>query len=345
MSVDNSDEVVLRRTVGAKKDEFFLQRKRANKTEIQSLLEGAGFSKSNPYYIVQQGKVQDLCTMSDVDRLSLLKEVAGTTVYDEKKAESLMKMEENANRIEKINEILISIEDRLSELQSEKDELSQYQSLDRQRRALEYTLYDKELRKARNSLDSLEHERIDHGALVGELHSLSKSYEEDVRNLEGVVKAKSNELKRNQIGLKGCDDDSKTAMKKMVHKQLECQELEQRIKGGDEQLKSNAKELKHVESQIAKAERELSDEVTPQYTAANATLQQLHDQQAQAQQQQDALYAKQTRGKQYASREERDAFLQGQLGELATEQSNKEGTCVLSSLQYPVLYYLISPRS
>ena len=60
-----SDEVVLRRTIGLKKDEFFLNRKKANKQEIQSLLEGAGISKSNPYNIVQQGKIQDLCTMSD----------------------------------------------------------------------------------------------------------------------------------------------------------------------------------------------------------------------------------------------------------------------------------------
>lgn len=331
MSVDNSDEVVLRRTVGAKKDEFFLQRKRANKTEIQSLLEGAGFSKSNPYYIVQQGKVQDLCTMSDVERLTLLKEVAGTTVYDEKKAESLMKMEENANRIDKINEILISIEDRLSELQSEKDELSQYQSLDRQRRALEYTLYEKEMRKARNSLDSLEHERMEHGTLVGELHSLSKSYEEDVRNLEGVVKAKQNEQKRNRLQLQGLDEDTKAAHQKVCHKEIECKDLEKLIHAGDEQLKSNAKELKHVEVEITKAERELRDVVMPQYTEATDALQKLHDQQQQAQQQQDALYAKQTRGKQYGSREERDAFLQSQLDELATEQSNKEGTVQYSA--------------
>ena len=50
-SLENSDEVVLRRTVGSKKDEFFLQRKRATKQEISSLLEGAGFSKSNPYFM------------------------------------------------------------------------------------------------------------------------------------------------------------------------------------------------------------------------------------------------------------------------------------------------------
>lgn len=51
------DEVILRRTVGAKKDEYSLDRKSTGKGEVMSLLESAGFSKSNPYYIVPQGRV------------------------------------------------------------------------------------------------------------------------------------------------------------------------------------------------------------------------------------------------------------------------------------------------
>ena len=45
------------------------------KTEVVNLLESAGFSRSNPYFIVQQGKVVDLTTMKDTGRLELLKEV------------------------------------------------------------------------------------------------------------------------------------------------------------------------------------------------------------------------------------------------------------------------------
>ena len=169
-SLENSDEVVLRRTIGHKKDEFFLQRKRATKNEIMSLLEGAGFSKSNPYFIVQQGKVNALCTMSDNERLMLLKEVAGTTVYDEKKEESLAKMEENKASIEKINETLAYMENKLEDLKGEKEELNQYQKLDRDRRAVEYTLYDKELRRAREGLDEIEHSRNEEVDKLSNLH-------------------------------------------------------------------------------------------------------------------------------------------------------------------------------
>jgi structural maintenance of chromosome 3 (chondroitin sulfate proteoglycan 6) len=41
------------------------------------VLETAGFSKSNPHYIVAQGKVADMAMQSDSARLALLKDVAG----------------------------------------------------------------------------------------------------------------------------------------------------------------------------------------------------------------------------------------------------------------------------
>ena len=75
----DGDEVVIRRAIGLKKDEFYVGKKHVTKQEINSLLESAGFSRSNPYYIVQRGKVNALCMMKDEERLALLKEVAGTT--------------------------------------------------------------------------------------------------------------------------------------------------------------------------------------------------------------------------------------------------------------------------
>jgi structural maintenance of chromosome 3 (chondroitin sulfate proteoglycan 6) len=165
LSVD-TEEVIIRRTVGQKKDEFFLNRRRIQKNEIISLLESAGFSKSNPYYIVQQGKVSTLCVMKDSDRLGLLKEIAGTVVYEERKAESLKILLETTNKQSHIEEVLVFIDERLGdnsasftahysfvgELEREKEELVVYDQLDRQRRALRYTLYSIELTKVETSL-------------------------------------------------------------------------------------------------------------------------------------------------------------------------------------------------
>ena len=129
-----------------------------------SLLESAGFSKSNPYYIVPQGRITGLMNAKDAERLQLLKEVAGTRVYDERRQESLKVMEDTSSRLfvgwlirltsaigakrGQIEEMLKYIEERLAELEEEKEELREFQKLDRERRCLEYTLFNNELTEA-----------------------------------------------------------------------------------------------------------------------------------------------------------------------------------------------------
>ncbi|KAI8368391.1 RecF/RecN/SMC N terminal domain-containing protein [Choanephora cucurbitarum] len=103
---DNSDnrfptgkeEVVLRRSIGLTLDEYSLDKKSITKTEVMSLLESAGFSRANPYYIVPQGRINSLTTAKDEDRLKLLKEIAGTRVYEQKRSESNKLMQETHSR-------------------------------------------------------------------------------------------------------------------------------------------------------------------------------------------------------------------------------------------------------
>ncbi len=56
---------------------------------------------------------------------------------------------------EKIRELLSYIEDRLKELEGEKDELKAFHELDRDRRALEYSIFTNEVHEAQNALDEV----------------------------------------------------------------------------------------------------------------------------------------------------------------------------------------------
>lgn len=94
--------------------------------------------------------------MSDKERLNLLKEVAGTKVYEQKRAESTRIMEETDAKRAKIAELLETIEERLNELETEKEELKEFQSKDRDRRCLEYALRQRELDDATAQLEQVE---------------------------------------------------------------------------------------------------------------------------------------------------------------------------------------------
>ena len=153
------DEVILRRTIGVKKDDYSLDKKSANKADVMNLLESAGFSKSNPYYIVPQGRITALTNAKDHERLALLKEVAGTKVYEQRRTESLRIMSETDAKRNKIAELLEYIENRLTELEEEKEELKEFQEKDKERRCLEYAMYQGELEDITRVLDDIESDR------------------------------------------------------------------------------------------------------------------------------------------------------------------------------------------
>ena len=68
---------------------------------------------------------------------------------------ALVPPSECESKREKIEEFLRTIEDRLSALEEEKEELKEYQKWDKMRRSLEYTIHDRELKENRKKLDDV----------------------------------------------------------------------------------------------------------------------------------------------------------------------------------------------
>lgn len=332
---DNSDgrlsveteEVVLRRTVGLKKDEFFLNRKRVQKSEVYSLLESAGFSKSNPYYIVQQGKVSNLCVMKDKDRLNLLKEIAGTTVYEERRQESLQILQEANGKQDQITEVLTFIEERLSELEQEKQELTEYEQLDKNRRALEFTIYDHDLSKASEKLAQIEvvreEERNRQAALqdsYSEIQETRQAKEEELSGLQAVLSrliAKLNE--------KAGEFKSTLAAKASIVADIS--DAQRSAEMRDEEEAQLITALQDVRSMIDSAEQELKL-VEPEFNSKNEVLTKLRDDYDQVHARVEMLYGKQGRGRQFTTKTERDNFLQGQIDTLQAQIESNEAFLV-----------------
>jgi structural maintenance of chromosome 3 (chondroitin sulfate proteoglycan 6) len=100
-----------------------------------------------------------LTNAKDHERLALLKEVAGTKVYEARRTESLRIMEDTRSKRNKITELLEYIDTRLAELEEEKEELKEWTDKDRERRCLEYAMYQRELGEVGEALVEIEEER------------------------------------------------------------------------------------------------------------------------------------------------------------------------------------------
>lgn len=313
---DNSDdrfptgkpELILRRTIGMKKDEYSLDRKNATKSDVMNLLESAGFSRSNPYYIVPQGRVTALTNMKDNERLNLLKEVAGTQVYEARRTESLKIMNETNNKREKIDELLVYIKERLSELEEEKEELRDYQEKDKDRRCLQYTIDQREQVAIANELDNLDDQR------QGGVDDTDENTERFIQGEKEIteINAQTSELKQQveffKVDKRQLEDERREKAKVRAKIELEVKSLSDGQSTAQQARAHLKSELDKVQASIREHEEELA-EATPQYLERLQQEEAIRTELNSAEDARSGLYAKQGRNSRFRNKRERDDWL------------------------------------
>ncbi|KAI1094385.1 RecF/RecN/SMC protein [Rostrohypoxylon terebratum] len=320
---DNSDdrfptgnkEVILRRTIGLKKDEYSVDKKVSTKADVANLLEAAGFSRSNPYYIVPQGRVTALTNMKESDRLNLLKEVAGTQVYESRRAESLKIMTETNNKREKIDELLDYIKERLSELEEEKEELRDYQDKDRERRCLEYAYYHKDQVATQDSLEELEDNR--QGGME-EADENRENYNEGMKviaALDAEIHKLQQQMELLRIDRRQLDEDRRESAKAVAHAELAVKNLSEGMSAQEQAKQQHDAELEKVKTAIAQREAELK-KLIPNFEKAKRKEAEIKQALDSAEAGRQRLFTKQTRGSQFKSKGERDAWLRKEIDDL-----------------------------
>ncbi|KAG2211831.1 hypothetical protein INT47_004517 [Mucor saturninus] len=309
------NEVILRRSIGLTLDEYSLDRKTITKTDVMSLLESAGFSRANPYYIVPQGRINTLTMAKDEDRLKLLKEIAGTRVYEQKRAESNKLMQETQTKRAKIEEVLTYIQDRLLELDGEKTELSEYNELDKDRRSIEYTIYAREQSSANRKLEDLEEDRRRY---ISNSNSLRESY---IKNDDTVQQhnTRLRDIQQNvqlfEAEKKDLQDEREHLMKTRAKLELLVKDLEDSQMSEEEYKATVNTQLQQLENEIAAKQAEV-DEITPQYSQLTEAGQRMRTEMRTLQAEQQHIYAKQARSSKFTTKQDRDTWLTSQIQDI-----------------------------
>uniref|UniRef100_A0A0D3F0B6 SMC hinge domain-containing protein n=1 Tax=Oryza barthii TaxID=65489 RepID=A0A0D3F0B6_9ORYZ len=245
---DNSDNripvekkvVRLRRTVASKKDEYYLDGKHISKTEVMNLLESAGFSRSNPYYVVQQGKIASLTLMKDSERLDLLKEIG-------------------ANKRKQIDQVVHYLEERLRELDEEKEELKKYQQLDKQRRSLEYTILDHELNDARNELASMDDNRRKISERMSHADNEVVGVREKIRSFEKEIKFSTKGINDNKAEKEDVEKKCTEVLKVVAQIELDLRDIKDRILNEKLAKDEAARDSQSVRMESERSKSELAE--------------------------------------------------------------------------------------
>ncbi|CAN6979570.1 unnamed protein product [Brassica oleracea var. botrytis] len=340
----DKDEIRLRRAIGLKKDEYFLDGKHITKNEVMDLLESAGFSRSNPYYVVQQGKIASLTMMKDSERLDLLKEIGGTRVYEEKRCESLKIMQDTgklsvctavileppslflvhawvsrkSNTYSRMtcltgikrNHIIQAVQyldEKLRELDEEKEELRKYQQLDKQRKSLEYTIYEKQLHDTREKLEQTEAERTKASEESTKMYDRVEKAQDECRSLDESLAGLTKELQTMNNKKETVEALKTEAIKKKTKLELDENDLKERIAGNIQSKNDALEQLSMVEREREDSLKEL-EAITPLYES-QVDKKQTTKRIMELEKKLNILYQKKGRATQFSDKATRDEWL------------------------------------
>ena len=317
--------------VGLKKDQLFLNGRAANsKAEVRSNLEAAGFSCSNPYYVVRQGQInkvkqhscigfrflQVACCSTEA-RLSLVKDVAGLGVYEEKRLRSEEELHKAELEIRETEASLVNVQHRLGQLGEENEALKELKKMEREKKAIEAVMLEAELKESKEKLrnsaklqvsaESIKNKK-DHVDIVqshAEMKEQWQSLKSMVDDLEHQHSCQSEqaealESRREALKLKKVDLEEE-----IINAQVSS--------GGGGKLERLEQKLREVEKSLT----EVSDEVGKRETRLSETTKEM-----------ESIYARLGRSRQFPTEEARDNWIRKEVEKIEDsirEKKNFEG--------------------
>uniref|UniRef100_A0A1Y9IW01 Structural maintenance of chromosomes protein n=1 Tax=Anopheles minimus TaxID=112268 RepID=A0A1Y9IW01_9DIPT len=332
-SPSEMNETRISRTISASKDQFKLNGRNATRKEVVEMLDSIGLPTTIPYYIVKQGKINQLATARPAQLLQVFLEISGVRVYDEKLKE-IMKLKQDAeNCLKQVCAERSSVTERLKGLTKERKELEKFEQLDKKHRVLHFIVLEKMHQDSVVTLQNLDQKEQ---AWQKKQHQQKLQVSEAMENTNVLKK----DLKGNKIALtdalskQSCLNEEHISLQKQKT-QLELQKQDMEKKRAREscdhennkrQLDKQTAEIEQTEAEIQnvlnklKSAQERKDEHTSELQKKIAIRNEILD--------------KQRRGVQFSNRNERDQslqqeikFVQNQIGKTNEELSDAEKEC------------------
>jgi structural maintenance of chromosome 3 (chondroitin sulfate proteoglycan 6) len=261
---------------------------------------------------LKKGKINEISIAKDSFRLKILKEVAGSNVYDEKKEESRLILKETEEKQKSIVEVLTAIEDRLTQLEVEKEELKEFQKWDKMKRSIEYTIHNKELESTQSKLDDIQRIRTDSSKQSGHLYEELSRLGEELKRIEKLIR----DDKQREIVLKEeCEQlkaEKSTYLAKRARFEFDIKDAEEETNQAHFLSTTAQQELKTINSMIEANEKRLQV-IRPEYDRIRHVEGELTQERDLSEQKRNEIYAKQGRSTRFRTKDERDAWIKNEL--------------------------------
>jgi chromosome segregation protein len=214
----------------------------------QELLELLGAAKINPdgYNIILQGDIIRLVEMSPIERRQMIEEIAGISVYEEKKQQALnelMKVDE------KLNEAAITLRERksrLEELKNERDQALKHKELNDKIKQNKASYCKRQMNKKTSERESLDKKSSKHKEKFEKFQKSITGLREEIQQRKDNIQAINREIER-------------TGDTEHLKLQKEVEQLHVAIETGKQRITSCQNEITKVQQRKEQLKKDIED--------------------------------------------------------------------------------------
>lgn len=176
LPIDYNEVAITRRMYRSGESEYLINNNQCRLRDIRELIMDTGIGVDG-YSIIGQGKIADIVSDKPESRREIFEEAAGVVLYKSKKAESERKLSSANINLDRVNDIITEIEDRIDGLRDDSVKAKEYLELKDRFRELEINITLK-------NIDSLNKRNAEIGADVENLTSSAAQITSDKKSLD-----------------------------------------------------------------------------------------------------------------------------------------------------------------
>lgn len=233
----------------------------------QQILDLLASAKINPdgYNIILQGDIVRFCEMSPEDRRKIIEEIAGISIYEEKKEKALRELEKVDGKLTEADIVLAERKTYLQELKKDRDQALKYKDLKNKIDSNRATLLYHEMSKRQKKITAIEEELKGYATRIGELQKEITNTKAGIQEKKDAIEAINKEVEQ-----KGEKEQV------LVHKQVEqlkvdiatgknrvdsCMNEINRINQRKQQLQQNLDELEQKTKNLRNEQKDIGERI------------------------------------------------------------------------------------
>lgn len=158
LPLDFKEVIITRRLFRSGDSEYYINKAQCRLKDIHNLLADTGLGR-DAMTVISQNKIDEVLNSKPEDRRLIFEEVAGVTKYKNRKKEALRKLEDTAQNLVRVSDIISEIEGQLAPLAESAEKTKNFIEVNSELTACQVTLLSNKLEKYQHFIESAAHQK------------------------------------------------------------------------------------------------------------------------------------------------------------------------------------------